>query len=67
MYELYAVLVHSGTANAGHYYSYIKSFEDGRWYCFNDERVTEISIAEIEKSFGGVGHANAYALYYRLA
>lgn len=27
MYELYAVMVHNGTANHGHYFSYIKSFE----------------------------------------
>jgi ubiquitin carboxyl-terminal hydrolase 47 len=28
VYELYAVLVHSGTQGGGHYYAYIKSFED---------------------------------------
>lgn len=65
VYELYAVMVHNGSANHGHYYSYIRSFEDNRWYCFNDDRVTEISVEEIEKTYGGVGHSNAYALYYR--
>lgn len=40
VYELYAILVHSGSATFGHYYSYIKSFTDGRWYKFNDEYVT---------------------------
>ena len=32
VYELYAVLVHSGTHRGGHYYAYIKSFEDNKWY-----------------------------------
>jgi ubiquitin carboxyl-terminal hydrolase 47 len=26
----------------GHYYAYIKSFEDGKWYNFNDSDVREI-------------------------
>lgn len=47
VYELYAVLVHSGSAGHGHYYSYIKSFEDQNWYCFNDERVSEVNVEEI--------------------
>ena len=32
VYELYAVLVHAGTQGGGHYYAYIKSFEDKKWY-----------------------------------
>ena len=24
----------------GHYYAYIKSFDDGKWYCFNHSNVT---------------------------
>jgi alanyl-tRNA synthetase len=31
-YELYSVLVHSGSATGGHYYAYIKSFERNKWY-----------------------------------
>lgn len=65
VYELYSILVHNGTANHGHYFSYIKSEDNGRWFCFNDDRVTEINILDIEKTFGGVGHSNAYALSYR--
>ena len=66
VYELYSILVHVGTSNAGHYTSYIKSFENGGWYSFNDERVTEVNVNEIEKSFGGSGMSSAYVLYYRL-
>ena len=32
MYELYSVLVHSGSTSGGHYYAYIKSFEKDKWY-----------------------------------
>jgi len=38
-YELKGVLVHSGSAAAGHYYSFIK--KDGKWIEFNDTTVKE--------------------------
>lgn len=31
VYELYAVLIHSGSALGGHYYAYIRSLGDGKW------------------------------------
>ena len=43
VYELYSIMIHSGGAFGGHYYAYIKSFEDGKWYNFNDSSVTEIT------------------------
>ena len=43
VYELYSIMIHSGGAYGGHYYAYIKSFEDGKWYNFNDSSVTEIT------------------------
>jgi ubiquitin carboxyl-terminal hydrolase 47 len=52
VYELYSVLIHSGGAMGGHYYAYIKSFEDGKWYKFNDSLVDEIGEDEISKVFG---------------
>jgi ubiquitin carboxyl-terminal hydrolase 47 len=36
-------MIHSGGALGGHYYAYIKSFENGDWYCFNDSSVEKIS------------------------
>jgi ubiquitin C-terminal hydrolase len=42
LYELTGVLVHSGSANSGHYYSYIKE-KDGRWLEFNDTVVKEFN------------------------
>jgi ubiquitin carboxyl-terminal hydrolase 47 len=29
VYDLYAILIHQGGAFGGHYFAYIKSFEDG--------------------------------------
>lgn len=74
VYELFSVLIHSGSALGGHYYAYIKSFENFKWYCFNDSMVTEISHEEIPKVFGGSTYSsgyyttcssNAYLLVYR--
>jgi ubiquitin C-terminal hydrolase len=77
-YELFSVLVHSGNANGGHYYACIKRFDDGKWYNFNDQQVTEISEDDVKVMYGGddseaaksryknIGAStNAYMLVYR--
>ena len=57
-YELVGVLVHSGTAEGGHYYSYIKEREEtslnaGKWFEFNDTRVQPFDPAELKNvAFG---------------
>ena len=43
VYELYAVLIHSGSALGGHYYAYIKNMTEGQWLNFNDSTVTAVS------------------------
>ena len=45
-------MIHKGNAHGGHYYAYIKDFEDNKWYKFNDSLVSEIDALEILKSFG---------------
>ena len=52
VYELFSIVIQSGTANGGHYYAYIKSFEDGEWYCFNDGSVDFIDKNKIKDVFG---------------
>ncbi|KAF4141080.1 Ubiquitin carboxyl-terminal hydrolase domain-containing protein [Phytophthora infestans] len=74
VYELYSVLIHSGSAMGGHYYAYIKSVETGKWYNFNDSNVSEISDTELQNAFGGASGSGysmrystcAYMLLYRL-
>ena len=58
---------HTGGAFGGHYYAFIRSFENGRWYCFNDGNVTGIDPCDIPKrAFGGENtNNNAYMLFYR--
>lgn len=50
----------------GHYYAYIKSFEDGKWYHFNDGNVTVIPEAQINEEITNMygGNASAYMLQY---
>jgi ubiquitin carboxyl-terminal hydrolase 47 len=47
VYELFSILIHSGSALGGHYYAYIKSFEDNHWYNFNDSSVKQIPEKEV--------------------
>jgi len=66
VYELFAVNVHSGGAFGGHYIEYIKSFEDNKWYCFNDMTVTIASEWDVANTFGDKDSAKcAYMLNYR--
>jgi ubiquitin carboxyl-terminal hydrolase 47 len=53
MYELYGVLIHSGSALGGHYYAYIRHLEDGQWYSFNDSTVTRIDVETVKRAWGG--------------
>ena len=71
-YDLYSVMVHSGSAFGGHYYAYVKDLAEGRWYKFNDAMVTEACWQDVESTFGAYGAtttylttATAYMLSYR--
>ena len=75
-YDLFAIMIHSGSASGGHYYAYIKDLETGNWHSFNDQTVSTITQDDISKSFGGSGafksyysnftsSTNAYMLMYR--
>ncbi|XP_050541895.1 ubiquitin carboxyl-terminal hydrolase 47-like isoform X2 [Daktulosphaira vitifoliae] len=76
IYELYAIMIHSGSASGGHYYAYIKDFKSDQWLCFNDQSVSIITMDDIERSYGGgpvrgyysgqyTSSTNAYMLMYR--
>lgn len=57
MYDLVGVVVHSGTSDTGHYYSFIKdreATENPRWLEFNDEIIREFDVETMgEECFGG--------------
>eukprot|EP01130_Rhizamoeba_saxonica_P002958 TRINITY_DN1299_c0_g2_i1.p1 TRINITY_DN1299_c0_g2~~TRINITY_DN1299_c0_g2_i1.p1 ORF type:complete len:2014 (+),score=509.93 TRINITY_DN1299_c0_g2_i1:1-6042(+) len=58
-YELKGVVIHSGSTESGHYYSYIKERvpiqgNENKWFEFNDTSVTPFYIDELEEEcFGG--------------
>ncbi|KAF5579523.1 hypothetical protein FPCIR_11057 [Fusarium pseudocircinatum] len=65
IFELVGVLVHAGTAESGHYYSYIRERPTSRnrplWVEFNDDLVTPWDPAQMEYStFGGTDHRPIY-------
>ncbi|KAF7560328.1 hypothetical protein G7046_g3827 [Stylonectria norvegica] len=65
VFELVGVLVHSGTAESGHYYSYIRerptSADRPSWVEFNDDAVAPWDPALLESStFGGPDHRPIY-------
>lgn len=70
-YELFSIMIHSGSATGGHYYAYIKCFETNQWFNFNDERVSKIDKDDIIKAFGHsystYSSTTAYMLLYRQA
>mmetsp|Transcript_14025 Transcript_14025/g.14051 ORF Transcript_14025/g.14051 Transcript_14025/m.14051 type:complete len:1540 (-) Transcript_14025:424-5043(-) len=53
-YSLRGIVIHSGTAESGHYYSYIFDAKQNKWYEFNDNWVREIDPKDIPNDcFGG--------------
>eukprot|EP00005_Dracoamoeba_jomungandri_P011671 CAMPEP_0174268074 /NCGR_PEP_ID=MMETSP0439-20130205/36039_1 /TAXON_ID=0 /ORGANISM="Stereomyxa ramosa, Strain Chinc5" /LENGTH=2490 /DNA_ID=CAMNT_0015356015 /DNA_START=82 /DNA_END=7554 /DNA_ORIENTATION=+ len=69
-YELVGILIHSGRAEAGHYYSFIKdrTMTEQKWYEFNDSVVQPWNIdlrLEAETFGGGDITKSAYMLFYQ--
>ena len=70
-YDLYGIIIHSGSAMSGHYFSLIKNFEkEKKWYKFDDRCVFEIKdINEYKKIISGneknLNDSTAYILLYR--
>ncbi|KAL8695025.1 MAG: hypothetical protein Q9218_000393 [Villophora microphyllina] len=65
-FELVGILVHTGTAESGHYYSYIKerlgrAEQNASWVEFNDADVTPFNPSQIpDACFGGVTESVGY-------
>ena len=55
-YDLVGIVVHSGQASAGHYYSFIKDRQTEKWLKFNDTTVEEFKMTDeslVQECFGG--------------
>jgi len=80
-YDLTGVIVHTGSTDSGHYYSFIKDPESGNWFCFNDRNVSPFDPQYLpEEAYGGIDTSgkfkmnngmaafrpnNAYMLFYQ--
>lgn len=73
MYQLKGVVVHTGSAEGGHYYSFIR--DEQNWFEFNDRSITPFKIENLKSEcFGGANSVvtdwgmstskNAYMLFY---
>ena len=78
LYELRGVITHQGaSADSGHYTSYVKKQgpldpktgkrgeEDGKWWWFNDDKVSEVDADKIDTLSGGGESHSALILLYR--
>lgn len=62
-FELCGVIVHTGSLDGGHYYSY--RLVDGQWYKFNDSSVTDVNYDKMYQDASGEGYSHATMLFYR--
>ncbi|KAJ5077708.1 ubiquitin carboxyl-terminal hydrolase 25 [Anaeramoeba ignava] len=64
-YALFAVVIHSGLAMSGHYYSYINDIRTEKWWKFNDRIVSQVSEKQVfEEGIGDGVSKGAYCLFY---
>jgi len=78
LYELRGVVTHQGaSADSGHYTAYVKKLgpldpktgkrgeEDGKWWWFNDDKVSEVDVEKITTLSGGGESHSALILLYK--
>ncbi|CAG0880480.1 unnamed protein product [Cyprideis torosa] len=54
LYQLIGVTVHTGHADGGHYYSFIRVGDTGKWFLFNDAEVKAFDPSHLPiECFGG--------------
>ncbi|PYH46810.1 ubiquitin-specific protease UBP2 [Aspergillus saccharolyticus JOP 1030-1] len=64
-YRLYAVFIHQGSVEFGHYYIYIFDFDRNVWRKYNDQEVTEVyNVDEIFRDQGQFNPPTPYFLVY---
>ncbi len=64
-YELSGILVHMGTSDSGHYYSYIRDRHTHQWFQFNDSHIEHFDPSHIQRAtFGGTEDGSDYQKNY---
>jgi len=61
IYDLYAIVIHTGKVLSGHYVAITKNKTKNKWYLFDDEHVLYIEENDLERRIKGSG---AYLLFY---
>lgn len=64
-YHLHAILVHDGSAESGHYYSFVFDREKKQWFKFNDHLVSPVDEEQVMKESEG-GQLNSHKVAYML-
>ena len=66
-YELNAIVTHKGrSADSGHYIGWVRQSPGSQfWWCYDDDKVTEVRNEEIMKLCGGGDRDMAYLNFYR--
>lgn len=62
IYDLYAIINHSGSLSGGHYVAYTKNAINGKWYLFDDSNVLHIPQNKLEEE---IINSGAYVLFYK--
>lgn len=67
LYELRSVITHQGaSADSGHYTAFVKKSDtSGKWWWFNDDKVSEVDEEHIKTLAGGGQSHSALILLYR--
>lgn len=63
-YNLYSLLIHEGSADSGHYYSYLFDRQEKKWRKYNDLNITEEVEEQVLKEGKGINATSAYYLVY---
>ncbi|KAI8340523.1 hypothetical protein BC941DRAFT_510834 [Chlamydoabsidia padenii] len=64
-YQLYAVFMHKGEANYGHYWVYILDYRTNCWWKFNDSLVTKVEHYEVFKDTTGTNTNCNFLVYVK--
>lgn len=64
LYELFSIMIHSGSALGGHYYAFIKDLDSGGWFTFNDSSVRPMASSDLETAYGGDATSKSFNAYY---
>ena len=63
-YYLYSILIHEGSAETGHYYSYTYDINSKVWRKYNDINISEEVEPQVMKEARGINYTSAYYLVY---